>query len=385
MEPHRFEDLIRQLVYDFRNWRRLEATGRAGSDDGFDARGWEIANFVTQALDEKETDDQEYPDSVDMIIDDRIWLIQCKREKSITPKKIEKYLDDISERERDDIYGTIFVAPADFSKKSRDIFRQKCIEFGIDEYQLWGKAELEDMLFQSKNDHLLFAYFGFSIVIRRRSARTKIRSRLATKRKAMRAIGDGNHLDRTVLIRDANEDRYPYSDEIEDFDEFPRWKAFTCIGHYHSGLIFLIRKHFAYVAEDEVHWDYIEEVNDARPNDIAYFRQDQASDKNHHELRNRAHRFWLEMPDENKAWYSVEEIVPYDDILAIDEDGDTEFRCPHIYVEFDRVDGPFFGGRSVLTAEWRNLQISPETENRIEYFPKELPEVKPRGKVPILR
>ena len=42
LEPHRFEDLIRQLIYDFRNWRRLEATGRAGSDAGFDARGAEI-------------------------------------------------------------------------------------------------------------------------------------------------------------------------------------------------------------------------------------------------------------------------------------------------------------------------------------------------------
>jgi hypothetical protein len=42
LEPKRFEDLVRQLVYDFRPWRRLEATGRSGSDDGFDARALEI-------------------------------------------------------------------------------------------------------------------------------------------------------------------------------------------------------------------------------------------------------------------------------------------------------------------------------------------------------
>jgi hypothetical protein len=41
LEPHRFEDLIRQLAYDFRSWRQLEATGRAGGDDGFDVRGFE--------------------------------------------------------------------------------------------------------------------------------------------------------------------------------------------------------------------------------------------------------------------------------------------------------------------------------------------------------
>lgn len=42
MEPKRFEDLVRQLDYDFKPWRKLEATGRSGSDDGFDARGYEI-------------------------------------------------------------------------------------------------------------------------------------------------------------------------------------------------------------------------------------------------------------------------------------------------------------------------------------------------------
>jgi hypothetical protein len=41
LEPRRFEDLIRQLAYDFRPWLRLEATGRAGSDEGFDVRGIE--------------------------------------------------------------------------------------------------------------------------------------------------------------------------------------------------------------------------------------------------------------------------------------------------------------------------------------------------------
>jgi hypothetical protein len=38
LEPHRFEDLIRQLIYDFRQWRSLEATGRTGSDEGMDIR-----------------------------------------------------------------------------------------------------------------------------------------------------------------------------------------------------------------------------------------------------------------------------------------------------------------------------------------------------------
>lgn len=42
LEPHRFEDLVRQLIYDFRPWRKLEPTGRTGGDEGFDVRGYEI-------------------------------------------------------------------------------------------------------------------------------------------------------------------------------------------------------------------------------------------------------------------------------------------------------------------------------------------------------
>src|SRR5882757_8505282 len=47
-----------------------------------------------------------------------------------------------------------------------------------------GKGELEDQLYQPKNDNLLFAYFGISLTIRRRSMRTALRSRLAMKKRA---------------------------------------------------------------------------------------------------------------------------------------------------------------------------------------------------------
>jgi len=36
LEPHRFEDLVRQLVHDMRQWQAIEATGRLGGDEGFD-------------------------------------------------------------------------------------------------------------------------------------------------------------------------------------------------------------------------------------------------------------------------------------------------------------------------------------------------------------
>ena len=43
LDPRRFEDLVRELAYDFRDWQSIEATGRGGNDDGFDIRAYERA------------------------------------------------------------------------------------------------------------------------------------------------------------------------------------------------------------------------------------------------------------------------------------------------------------------------------------------------------
>ena len=74
LEPHRFEDLVRQLVYDFRNWRALEATGRSGSDDGFDARGFEIVSRADVVGDSLDDDDDDT--SVPADDEERTWLVQ---------------------------------------------------------------------------------------------------------------------------------------------------------------------------------------------------------------------------------------------------------------------------------------------------------------------
>ena len=115
-----------------------------------------------------------------------------KREKVIGPTKLVSYLNDISPEERTGLYGIIFAAACDFSKTARDSFRVRAREFGFAEAYLWGKGEIEDALFQPKNDHLLFAYFGVSLQVRRRSMRTQLRSRLATKRKALRSLNPHN-------------------------------------------------------------------------------------------------------------------------------------------------------------------------------------------------
>jgi hypothetical protein len=60
-------------------------------------------------------------------------------------------------------HGVILAAPCDFSKKARDVFSDQLGRRGVREFYLWGKADIEDLLYRPENDHLLYAYFGISL------------------------------------------------------------------------------------------------------------------------------------------------------------------------------------------------------------------------------
>jgi hypothetical protein len=95
LEPHRFEDLVRQLIYEFKAWKSLEATGRSGSDEGFDVRGFEVVDTISTA--ESDLEEEKDEENQDVAPPDRLWLIQCKRERAISPKKLGKYSGDIKD------------------------------------------------------------------------------------------------------------------------------------------------------------------------------------------------------------------------------------------------------------------------------------------------
>lgn len=348
LEPHRFEDLVRQLVYDFRPWRRLEATGRAGSDDGFDARGSEITTDLAPSP--EDTDEPEEDAEASTLADatDRIWLIQCKREKAISPAKLLKHLDAL-EVERPAPYGIIFVAPCDFSKKARDAFRAKVAELGFAEYQLWGKGELEDQLLQPKNDHLLFAYFGISLAIRRRSMRTEVRARLAMKRKAIRLLGTSQRMFRTVLIRDPEDERYPDPDPDKTKPDHlrRRWIVRHVVGHRFDGLRILNRRSFAFVGDDRRQWDAILDCNDTLE------RWENPWPETGEDLREIAREMWEALPPENRAIFESEAVIPYENIYDIDEHGDDICRHIQILTRFDPKSGPF--------RPYRYYQIKPSS------------------------
>lgn len=86
LEPHRFEDLVRQLAYDFRQWYSLEAIGRSGGDAGIDIRGVERVGAEPIEVNESDEDEAQEPKE----FAEQVWVIQCKREKKSSISRPEK-------------------------------------------------------------------------------------------------------------------------------------------------------------------------------------------------------------------------------------------------------------------------------------------------------
>ncbi|WP_370313115.1 restriction endonuclease [Sagittula sp.] len=240
LDPKRFEDLVRELIYDFRDWQTIEATGKGGDDDGFDIRAYERA--MTTTVDE---DGKEFVRPMD----GNVWMIQCKREKAIPPSKINKILEDIDLDNPP--YGYILAAATNFSKKSYDTFRDKLTQIGVLEFHLWGNATLETELHQPKNDRILFTFFGISNVRRRRSRATEIRYEVTNKNRVMRVLGD-NPAHSWILARDSKDRHYPYEFEYADFNERPRWQDLEVVELHPRGVIVLMKRCYAYFDESNV-------------------------------------------------------------------------------------------------------------------------------------
>lgn len=104
-----------------------------------------------------------------------------------------------------------------------------------------------------KNDHLLFAFFGVSLATRKRSRSTEVRFAVNNKNKILRVLGNGSNSDiyTPVLVRDFEDNMYPFKTEYKDFDEHPRWREQLATGFHPRGLMLKIRKFYAYYDKDK--------------------------------------------------------------------------------------------------------------------------------------
>jgi hypothetical protein len=373
LEPHRFEDLIRQLAYDLRHWKSLEATGRSGSDEGLDIRGIEIL-WVDQEPVNQETEEEDMP-----VLEERLWVFQCKREKSLSPKKIKDVVESSLASLAVPPHGFVLAVACDVSKKTRDNFRKEMVARGIEEFFLWAKGELEDMLFQPRNDRLLFAYFGLSLQPRRRSLTTTLRSQIAKKKQLTTLLGEETNDGKLILLRDPTDERYPH--EPKDGDSPARWFACHAISMKKPAhLVVLRHEHLAATTPGGEHWDAILSHDNEEATIERELRAENAwavEDRDH--FNSTPHGFWNEyIADQDRACLKVYRFVPLDRVLAVDPLGDGFFPIPQVFVDFDGTNGPFraddFSVLERASGGGGRIDLDPQKSNRVEIFPNPLPE-----------
>jgi hypothetical protein len=360
LDPHRFEDLIRELIYDYKNWQSIEATGRSGSDDGFDIRAYE--RVITPSSDDIE--DDEFEEAKPM--EGNLWMIQVKREKNISPRKIKKIIAEVNSENPP--YGYILAASSNFSKRSYDIFRDEIRSKGVMEFYLWGNAELEDMLHLPKNDRILFTFFGISLVTKRKSRVAEVRSIIIVKNKLYRAIGDGYNIYQSVLLRDLKDVYYPYKNEYSDFKKRPRWKEYIVFSHHPIGIWCHVHKYFAYIDIKKKEWDFTGEV-DMLPRMVKNETEMQAEN----EKQRLVEGTWEFFPKANQGYLTVDSLIKYADITLVDDKGDNLYRFPHLYVDFSKKMGPFSGFIETLVIGDNKFDLTDDYK-RIKAFPDTLQE-----------
>lgn len=357
LDPKRFEDLVRELIYDYRDWQTIEATGKGGDDDGFDIRAYER---TTATVVDDDGNEVIHP------MDGNLWMIQCKREKTVPPSKIKKIMEDIDPETPP--YGYILAAATNFSKKSYDTFRDELTKLGVMEFYLWGNATLETELHQPKNDRILFTFFGISNVRRRRSRATEIRSEVTNKNRVMRVLGD-NSSHSWILARDSKDRHYPYESKYADFEERPRWKEFEVVELHPRGLIVTIKQCYAWFDEETKTFDIAEPpIVLSNPYNRTH---DTQVDRKKREAVDLVRDFWERLPKKNQAMFHLNGIIRFEDMLVIDDKGDSWNEVPHIFVDF--VDGsPVSGTLGYLTKGERQVLL--DDFSRQGFFPKSFPE-----------
>src|SRR5688500_13002512 len=254
LEPHRFEDLVRRLLYGFREWVDIEPTGRLGGDDGFDVRAWErVTDNVTNTGEDGEEGER--------TVGGRLWQVQGKREKSLTPKDIERIVG-LDVDAANPPHGVILAAATNISKKSYDTFRAMLRERGVREMYFWGKDYLEDQLALPQNDEILFTFFGISLSPRRRSRASEVKFGINNKNKLLRLLfekdvpidqRDPEH--KPILLRDINDTVYPHQ-ESELKGEQRHWAEHDAVHVDPKGVYFKYREFYAFVDQVKKEWDY---------------------------------------------------------------------------------------------------------------------------------
>lgn len=179
-----------------------------------------------------------------------------------------------------------------------------------------------------------------------------------------------------MLVRDPEDERYPHLDtETSGADRFDRgrWRVYEFAGCNADGVHLKYGRHFAFIDPDGERWDYAELMNMATPNghEDPWSEDRMRPDPDH----SAAFELWDPLPEETKAWFELFLVLPYENIVDVDESGDEFFKGPHILVDtFVKPDGPFRDGLrvSLRTKDgWSSRWAEADESKRVTKFARE--------------
>ncbi|MHB1134326.1 MAG: hypothetical protein ACYC4L_18300 [Chloroflexota bacterium] len=346
-----------------------------GKDQGIDIRGVEMVLEQTPSeLDalEDESTDSDTPAPQSSVFEERDWRIQCKRYKEIGPKLMREIVTETVPDGTQVPYGLIIAAACDVSADTMAAFREEATRLGVTEAHLWTKAHLEDLLFLPDNDHLLFAYFGISLQVRRRSQLREIRDRITLKRRIMKALNVSSVAEQFLadaVVRDADDTDFPRTDRVPGFQgmQCPPWHDIAVEQFHPEGLVVQRYGYDGWVKEDGT-WD----ITDHRlgpPCGSMHQLYLDWDDKYAERDRLRwdvQSTFYESVPENERVYVRELWLLPYTSIFEIDPLGEAVADVPHLYCRFVGDVGPYGKGPYYSTS--RNgvvVQLANDKRNRL--------------------
>lgn len=290
----RFEDLCMLVIYRLRQWFSIQHFGRKGKDGGVDIYAELIENKILKH-----------------------WFIQCKRYSKISKKQLEEIITDVVEKNKVLPDKYILILSCDISKTHFEYFRKICEKKGITDSDVIGASRLEALLYTGHPD-ILKIYFDIDLLEKRVRTVTRIKRRLAMKKNFESHIHNMNGNE--VIVRDINRvDIYPEIDV--NTPGISSWFKLEFYRTYHRGISF-------YTSIVKI-W-----IN----------KKGQ----------------WLigESKKPKGSWEGINAYViadiPYDNIVAIDYEGDGYYPFTHIYCEFSNAGEPYEKIWYAPTNEYKN-------------------------------
>ena len=329
LEPHRFEDLVYELLYSKQDWKRIENWGKCGSDDGIDIY----------------CEDKEGTK----------WFCQCKRYKSLQPALVKEVVDKIISNNKNTNNGIILLVVAcDVSKRTFEVFQEYSLKKGFEEAIIWSSLTLETELYKHKN--LLEKYFGNTYNKEQEKEKRIINGRRMMKEVEKKLLSYKNTHDIQYARRILEDPTLKFiydsviirsTDEQAHLEEKYNKEGFSSL--FECWL-----------------YDITNEGIEFLP--VPY--------KGARVAVNKENRLWRELKENDNPFnneFVVDAdyvgLIPYYNIVDINEDGDNRYPIPHLYCRFDfyglpyskcflknrklRVD--FFEGQPVETIQFRRL------------------------------